>query len=276
MIPVIGVGAIITDNEGRVLVVRRGRPPGKGLWAVPGGKVRFGESLVQTAAREIAEETGLTIDVGEVAWVGEALGSGSPPSFHIVLVDFWASVTSGADRVPRAGDDADDIDWVDPRDSHRELVPSMYRMFEDLYGAALRSSHLNRESPATESEPIGTAALPPGDRPFTDESYETADLPATPTRTFRIPASGWVGAPDVLIRLGDELGEPVEYKRRIGRFLLWRAGPPVGQAEYMAVDAESVDQQFRFRLSGKTGEGWGPDGQRHERFRTWKEALRDA
>lgn len=276
MIPVIGVGALITNDEGKVLVVRRGRPPGKGLWAVPGGKVRFGEPLVQTAAREIAEETGLTIDVGEVAWVGEALGSGSPPSFHIVLVDFWASVTAGADRVPLAGDDADDIDWVDPRDPHRELVPSMYRMFEDLYGAPPREASVDLAPIGEESEPIGNVALPPGDRPFTEERYETADLPATPTRTFRIPASGWVGAPDALIHLGDELGEPVEYKRRIGRYLLWRAGPPVGQAEYLAVDAERVDQQFRFSLSGKTGEGYGPDGQRHERFRTWKEALRDA
>ena len=116
--------------------------------------------------------------------------------------------------------------------------------------------------------------LPVGERPFLEGArLTTGGLPATPQRSYRIPASAWVDAPDELLGLGDELGEPVEYKRRIGRFLLWRAGPPVGESIYLAVDATDPATSFRFRLSGKLGHGMGADGNEHTRFRTWKESL---
>lgn len=118
-------------------------------------------------------------------------------------------------------------------------------------------------------------ALAPGERPFVATRYHTADLPDTPQRTYRIPATGWIEAPSELLTLGDEIGEPVEYKRRIHRFLLWRAGPPVGEARYLAV-SDDLAEMYRFDLHGKRGRGVGADGQLHERFRTWKESLRDA
>ena len=119
------------------------------------------------------------------------------------------------------------------------------------------------------------SALKPHERPFVETRYHTHELPPTPQRDYRIPATGWVEAPDELLRLGDDLGEPVEYKRRIHGFLLWRAGPPVGEARYLAV-ADDLSATYRFDLHGRTGRGVGPDGREHERFRTWKEALRDA
>ena len=115
--------------------------------------------------------------------------------------------------------------------------------------------------------------VPAHQRPFTDRRYHTDDLPDTPTRHFRIPASGWSDAPEMLIALGDEIGEPVEYERRIGRFLLWRAGPAVGRAIYLAIDVDDLDRVFRFDLDGRVGSGHGPDGVEHVRFRAWKEAL---
>jgi hypothetical protein len=115
----------------------------------------------------------------------------------------------------------------------------------------------------------------PHERPFVTRRFATADLPATPQRDYRIPASAWVQAPDDLLHLGDDLDEPVEYKRRIGRFLLWRAGPPVGEARYLAV-ADDLSASYRFDLHGKRGLGVGADGREHARFRTWKESLRDA
>ena len=118
-----------------------------------------------------------------------------------------------------------------------------------------------------------TGALPSHQRPFTERRYRTDELPDTPTRHFRIPASGWIDAPAALLTLGDELGEPVEYKRRIGDFFLWRAGPPVGRAIYLAIDVEDSGRLFRFDLDGRTGSGRGPDGVEHVRFRAWKEAL---
>ena len=78
--------------------------------------------------------------------------------------------------------------------------------------------------------------------------------------------------------LGSDLGiDLVAYKRRIGRYLLWRAGPARGgDARYVAVAADDLARQWTFRLyADGSGEGLGPDGRTHARFRTWKEALRD-
>lgn len=120
--------------------------------------------------------------------------------------------------------------------------------------------------------------LPSHLRPLDSTAVHTADLPPTPTRDRNIPASAWVEAPDVLLRAGDDLGEPEPtYKRRIGRWLLWRTGPArKANSRYVAVDATDLDRVLTFRLfPDGSGEGVGPDGTTHERFRTWKEALRD-
>jgi len=112
----------------------------------------------------------------------------------------------------------------------------------------------------------------------TDHDWHTAELPATPQRDYLIPATRWVEAPPQLRALGHDLGiELVAYKRRIGRYLLWRAGPARrADARYMAVAADDIHRSFTFRLfPDGSGAGTGPDGANHERFRTWKEALRD-
>ena len=122
-------------------------------------------------------------------------------------------------------------------------------------------------------------ATPAEQRPPTERDWHTEDLPATPQRDFLIPAERWVEAPAALRALGQDLGiDLVAYKRRIEGFLLWRAGPARGaDARYMAVDADDLDVQYVFRLfPDGTGEGTAPDGVTHTRFRTWKEALRDA
>jgi hypothetical protein len=122
-------------------------------------------------------------------------------------------------------------------------------------------------------------ALPADERPIDDTPVHTADLPATPMRDRNIPATAWVEAPSVLLELGADLPEcPVAtYKRRIGGWLLWRAGPASREdARYLAVDATDLGRSHTFRLfPDGSGEGVGPSGERHTRFRTWKEDLRD-
>jgi hypothetical protein len=123
-----------------------------------------------------------------------------------------------------------------------------------------------------------SAALPADERPLDPTPVHTADLPPTPVRDRNIPATAWVEAPETLVHLGDDLGTGVAtYKRRIGRWLLWRSGPASrADARYLAIASDDLAEQWAFRLfPDGTGDGDGPDGTRHRRFRTWKEALRD-
>jgi len=117
------------------------------------------------------------------------------------------------------------------------------------------------------------------ERPLDHTPVHTDDLPATPVRDRNIPATAWVEAPEELLRLGEDLpATPVaEYKRRIGPWLLWRAGPASGgDARYWAGLASDAAVAWTLRLhpDGRA-EGRGPSGTTHDRFRAWKEDLRD-
>lgn len=124
-----------------------------------------------------------------------------------------------------------------------------------------------------------TEALPADDRPYDPTPIHTDDLPATPIRDRNIPAEAWVEAPEELRRLGDDIGGPaIAYKRRLGPWLLWRAGPAAkADARYWVGHVDDLDRQYTFRLfADGTGDGVGPSGERHTRFRAWKEDLRDS
>jgi len=122
--------------------------------------------------------------------------------------------------------------------------------------------------------------LPADERPSDDTPIHTVDLPPTPTRDRNIVATAWIEAPPELLSLGDDLPAPdgplvTAYKRRIGPWLLWRAGPAKGaDARYFAVRADDLGVQSTFRLfPDGSGDGLGPSGARHTRFRAWKEDL---
>jgi hypothetical protein len=116
----------------------------------------------------------------------------------------------------------------------------------------------------------------PEERPPVSSDYHTADLPSLPQRDYLIPAERWLEAPSQLRDLGADLGVTlVAYKRRIGRYLLWRAGPATrADARYMAIAHDDLDERYTFRLwpDGR-GTGVGPDGRTYDRFRAWKESL---
>lgn len=117
------------------------------------------------------------------------------------------------------------------------------------------------------------------ERPHDETPVHTVDLPDTPTRDRNIPATAWVEAPPALLSLGAGLaGDPVaDYKRRIGGWLLWRAGPATkANARYFACAAEDVGRSYTFELfAAGGGRGIGPSGAEHDSFRAWKEDLRD-
>ncbi|NPA97505.1 MAG: NUDIX domain-containing protein [Crenarchaeota archaeon] len=106
------VGAVLL-KEGRVLLVKRGYPPGKGLWAIPGGVIEAGEGIYEAAARELEEETGLRARPLGVVWVANVVDRDErgKPRFHYVVIDvlFDPSTIEGE---PRPGGDAVDVAWV--------------------------------------------------------------------------------------------------------------------------------------------------------------------
>jgi hypothetical protein len=119
------------------------------------------------------------------------------------------------------------------------------------------------------------------ERPLDERPVHTAELPDTPTRDRSIPAGAWIEAPAELRDLAADLPAPstgveARYLRRIGPWLLWRAGPPKGEpARYWVCLADDLTTQFTFELfPDGTGVGDGPTAS-HTRFRTWKEDLRD-
>ncbi len=106
----LGVGAfVVRDNT--ILLVQRGQEPGKGQWAIPGGRVQPGESLHAAAQREILEETGVSIEVGEFAWQFELIQRDARDElqYHYVVLDFHARYLAGE---PQAADDAVAARWV--------------------------------------------------------------------------------------------------------------------------------------------------------------------
>ena len=104
------MGAVVFHNQ-RVLLVRRGKAPGYGLWAIPGGSVRLGETLAQAAEREVLEETGIVIAAGEPVFTFEVVERDTTDRvlFHYVIVDLTATYLHGE---PHAADDAAEARWV--------------------------------------------------------------------------------------------------------------------------------------------------------------------
>jgi 8-oxo-dGTP diphosphatase len=100
-------GAVVHDEAGRLLLVRRGREPGRGLWSLPGGRCETGEDAAATAVREAYEETGLIVTAGAVVGRVERPGLNGA----IYVIDDVACAVVGGEL--RAGDDADDVRWVD-------------------------------------------------------------------------------------------------------------------------------------------------------------------
>jgi len=117
--PLVGVGGVVIDN-GRALLIRRGAPPMKGQWSIPGGMLELGETLTQGVARELAEETGLEVNVIEIIEVLERIfpalpgvdgtpGDRARPQYHFVILDYLCEARGGT---LCAGSDATEFTWA--------------------------------------------------------------------------------------------------------------------------------------------------------------------
>lgn len=104
--PVVGVGAVVRRGDA-VLLVQRAKPPYQGQWAIPGGRVGFGETLGAAAERELLEETGVRIRAGAPVYSFEHIDVAA--GWHYVVIDLAADYLDGE---PVGGDDAAAAAWV--------------------------------------------------------------------------------------------------------------------------------------------------------------------
>jgi 8-oxo-dGTP diphosphatase len=108
-VPRIGVGAIIIEND-RVVLVRRAHPPLQGEWSIPGGVLEVGELVREAAVREAGEETGLTVEPGELLGVYDRVlrDAEKRVQYHYVLIDFLCRRVAGDIA---AASDAAEVRW---------------------------------------------------------------------------------------------------------------------------------------------------------------------
>lgn len=108
--PQVAVSAAIF-RDGKVLMVRRARKPANTFYTLPGGRVEYGETLTQALAREVAEETGLVIEIKAMVGWRELLPAQCGGIGHFVILPFAARWVSGEIRL---NDELDDAQWLPP------------------------------------------------------------------------------------------------------------------------------------------------------------------
>jgi 8-oxo-dGTP diphosphatase len=131
--PLVGVGGVVIEN-GRALLIRRGREPLLGEWSIPGGMLELGETLEEAAARELLEETGLQVRVLELIEVFDRIhvesasggGGKGRPRFHYVIVDYFCE-RIGGEAV--AGSDVTDLVFAGEEELRKyHLTPTAMRI----------------------------------------------------------------------------------------------------------------------------------------------------
>ncbi len=132
-LPVVGVGALVF-RRGSILLVKRANPPGRGLWSIPGGVVRLGESLLDAARRELLEETGIDAEPLGVVNIDEAvvLDEGGRIRFNYILITVLMKYQGGEPKPMSDALDAgffslDELEKLELTESTRGLIGKISR-----------------------------------------------------------------------------------------------------------------------------------------------------
>ena len=139
-LPIIGVGIAIFNKEGKVLLIKRNKPPLKDSMSIPGGKVELGETLKDAIKREVKEECGIEVDVKEIIYITENIqkDKSNRVKYHYVLLDFWG-VTEEYNIIPQKEEIKEWL-WVEKEELKRynlwnktlELIQRGYEEFKKL------------------------------------------------------------------------------------------------------------------------------------------------
>jgi ADP-ribose pyrophosphatase YjhB (NUDIX family) len=142
--PEVGVGALVTLN-GRVLLVKRSNPPGKGKWSVPGGHLELGENIYHAAARELEEETGVIGEPLGVVGISELIERDEREVvlYHYVLVDILVDPRTSPDKAS-ARSDASDVAFISLNDAlGMDLTNSARGLLERLAAGDVKLLHVS-------------------------------------------------------------------------------------------------------------------------------------
>lgn len=117
-LPRIGSALLVKDDADRILLGKRNKDPQRGSWVIPGGKIHAFEKIAEAAARELQEETGLTVEVGSQFKVYEIVNR---PNEHRIVIYSWARAMSG---IPKASDDLSEVKFFSKEElSNIPLTP---------------------------------------------------------------------------------------------------------------------------------------------------------
>ena len=151
-LPRIGSALLVRDEANRILLGKRNKDPQRGSWVIPGGKIHAFEKIAEAAARELREETGLFVEVGDHFNVYEII---NPPNEHRIVIYSWGKVVGGE---PKASDDISELKFFELDELGEVPVTPLVRR-------VLRST----PSPAKAATP--TPAARPFSPPATSSSF---------------------------------------------------------------------------------------------------------
>ena len=127
--PVAGVGAVVF-KEDRILLVKRGKEPGKGMWSIPGGGIELGETIYEAARREVREECSIDIEIERVLDAADNIvrDEKGKIKFHYTIIDVLARYIDG---IAAAQSDAAECGWFRPEEvAAMDITPTLRAMLE--------------------------------------------------------------------------------------------------------------------------------------------------
>ena len=125
--PIAAVGAVVF-KEGKILAIKRGQEPSKGLWSIPGGRIELGETAYEAAQREVREECSIEVEIERVLDSANNIirDEDGRIKYHFVIIDMLARYVSGEIK---AQTDAEECRWVTPQELTKlDLTPILREM----------------------------------------------------------------------------------------------------------------------------------------------------